>query len=141
MELLISEYPSLSLGCYNEINLNTITANTLDIVKSEIMTYGLPYDFNNYDTKRLFIHNFIITICNTKKCNMSDRFVYTFTANEFLPEVAEIVNELRRVMFLNVKNKPTNFYTKFVAYLKRYQLTSLLNVYFKQATHKLAIVK
>ena len=98
MELLISEYPSLSLGCFNQINLNLITTETLKIVRHEIVSYGLPYDFTHIDTKRLFIHNFIMNVCNTKKLNVHDRFTYVFNHTEFLPEIVDIVEEIIKLL-------------------------------------------
>jgi hypothetical protein len=135
-ESLISECQS-----QKTITLNNAIDRALYNSKKKAIEYNIDFDLTNKDIKKIIISNIIIEICNLKKeCKLA-KPLFFIDKNNYNIEQLNIVCDVLKKMELFKSEKSANFFKSFLRYIKKYELTYLLDVYFKQAVNKLALIK
>lgn len=135
-ESLISECQS-----QRTINLNSSINKAIHNSRKKAIEYNIDYDLNNIDIKKIIINNIILEVCNLKKeCKILTPLFF-IDKKDYNNEQLDIICEVLKKMEVFKAEKSHNFFKSFLKYIKKYELTYLATVYFKQAPNKLALFR
>jgi hypothetical protein len=135
-ESLISECQS-----QRTLNLNSAINKAILNSRKKAIEYNIDYDLNNIDIKKIIINDIILELCNFKKECTIPTPLFFVDKKDYNIEQLDIICEVLKKMEIFKAEKSVNFFKSFLKYIKKYELTYLATVYFKQAANKLALFK